>query len=190
MSDIAIRQIQLDDAESFHACLDAVARERRYLAQVQAPPLEKLRAFVGDSVAQDAAQYVAVLGDQVVGWCDVFAHWAYALQHVGTLGMGVAAPYRGQGIGRRLILKTLEHACAKGIYRVTLEAREDNHSAIRLYESVGFVHEARAACALRFDGVFFAGVQMARLQGAAVADPFHQASVPTPQVPAGPAPAS
>jgi hypothetical protein len=32
-----IRRIQLSDAEAFHACLDSVARERKYLAQVNRP---------------------------------------------------------------------------------------------------------------------------------------------------------
>jgi len=162
-----IRQIQLHDAEGFRACLDSVARERRYLAQVEAPPLEKVREFVAQSVVQDAAQYVAVNDEKIVGWCDVFAHWAYALKHVGTLGMGIQAEFRGQGLGRMLLLKTLEHALKNEIYRVSLEAREDNIRAIRLYEQVGFKHEGRAACALRFEGKYYTGITMALLQGPA-----------------------
>jgi putative acetyltransferase len=162
-----IRQIQLCDANSFRACLDSVARERKYLAQVESQPLEKINGFVAQSVEQDAAQYVAVVEEQVVGWCDVFAHWAYALKHVGTLGMGVKAEYRGQGLGRALLLRTLEHALKNEIYRITLEAREDNDRAIRLYEQVGFKHEGRAECALRFDGKFYAGIKMSLLQGPA-----------------------
>lgn len=160
-----IRRIRSSDAEAFHACLDAVARERRYLAQTEAPPIERVRQFVAESAAQDAAQYVAVVGEQVVGWCDVFAHWADALRHVGTLGMGVLPAYRGQGLGRRLLRRTLEHALHRGIFRVALEARADNERAIRLYESVGFRHEGLAPCALRFDGVFYPAVKMALLQG-------------------------
>lgn len=162
-----IRQIELQDAEEFRACLDSVARERKYLAQVEAPPLEKIREFVAQSVGQDAAQYVAIVDKKIVGWSDVFAHWAYALKHVGTLGMGIQAEFRGQGLGRALLIKTLEHALKNEIYRVTLEAREDNIRAIRLYEGVGFMHEGRAACALRFDGKFYTGITMALLQGPA-----------------------
>ena len=66
-----IRRIQPHDSESFRACLDSVARERKYLAQVEAPPLEKVREFVAQSVEQDAAQYVALVDEQVIGWCDV-----------------------------------------------------------------------------------------------------------------------
>ena len=164
---ITIRQIQIEDAEGFRSCLDSVARERKYLAQVEALPIERIREFVASSVAADAAQYVAVADGEIIGWCDVFPHWAYALKHVGTLGMGVRADHRGQGLGRALLVKTLAHALKNGIYRVTLEAREDNLGAIRLYERLGFKHEARTLCALRFDGVFYAGVQMALLQGPA-----------------------
>jgi putative acetyltransferase len=162
-----IRQIALNDAEGFRDCLDSVARERMYLAQVEAPPLEKVREFVASSVENNAAQYVAVADERIVGWCDVFAHWAYALNHVGTLGMGVHAGFRGQGLGRALIHATLEHALKNGVFRITLEAREDNLRAIRLYEQVGFKHEGRAPCALRFDGKFYTGVTMALLQGPA-----------------------
>lgn len=168
---LVIRQIQAQDTPAFHACLDAVAQERRYLAQLQAPPPQRVQEFVAQSVAQDAAQFVALVGPpespQLVGWCDVFPHWAQAVAHVGTLGMGVQAGFRGQGIGRALMGQTLAHALAKGIYRVTLEARADNLRAIHLYEQMGFRHEARTRCAMRFDGVFHDGVQMALLQGPA-----------------------
>lgn len=33
-------------AEGFHSCLDAVARERRHIALVQAPPLERIELDV------------------------------------------------------------------------------------------------------------------------------------------------
>ena len=167
MQDYEVRKITLADAPSFRECLDSVARERKFLAQVDAPPLERMEKFVADSVSQNAAQYVAVSDSKVIGWCDIFPHWAYALQHVGVLGMGILEPHRGQGLGRRLITKTLEHALSNGILRVTLEAREDNVRAIRLYESVGFKHEGRAPSALRFDGVFYTGATMALLQGPA-----------------------
>ena len=165
----SIRRIQIEDAASFWECLDSVARERAYLAQVEALPVERVREFVANSVQHDAAQYVAVVDGVVVGWCDVFPHWAYALSHVGTLGMGVHTNHRGQGLGRALLVQTLQHALKKGVFRVTLEAREDNVRAIRLYEKMGFKHEARTPCALRFDGVFYAGIQMALLQGPASA---------------------
>jgi ribosomal protein S18 acetylase RimI-like enzyme len=160
-----IRPIQLDDAAGFRECLDAVARERLYLAQVEAPPLERVCEFVANALEQGAAQYVAVVDGRIVGWCDVIPHWAYALKHVGTLGLAVHASHRGQGLGRALMTKTLDQALKNGVFRVTLEAREDNTRAIRLYEQMGFKHEYLAPGAMCFDGVYYAGVKMALLQG-------------------------
>lgn len=162
---ITIRQIQVSDALGFRECLDAVAKERRYLAQVEALPLERVQSFVKNSVTNDAAQFVAVDQGTVVGWCDIFAHWAYALQHAGGLGMGVLASHRGAGVGERLLRETLAKAAANGITRVTLEARSDNTRAIKLYERLGFQHEALKQRALRFDGLYYDAVQMYLLQG-------------------------
>jgi putative acetyltransferase len=156
----AIVPIEAAHAQGFHDCLDAVAREQRYLAQLQAPPFEKLRGFIADSVAADAAQFVALDAGQVVGWADIFPAWAQAVAHCGTLGMGVLASHRGQGVGRRLLLACIDKARDKGISRVTLEARADNQRAIRLYLSVGFQHETIKRRALRFEGEYFDAVQM------------------------------
>ncbi len=166
-AEVRIAPIALDHAEGFHACLDSVAREGRYLAQWHALPLERVQGFVRDSVEQDAVQFVALAGERgaerVVGWADVFPHWAHALQHVGTLGMGVHADFRGQGLGRRLLAACLEKAERKGLLRVELSARADNLRAIRLYEALGFRHEGLKRRALRFPDGFHDSVSMAWL---------------------------
>jgi len=164
---IRIAPIEAGHAEGFHACLDAVARERRFLGQIEAPPLERVRGFVRDSVASAVPQWVALDGERVVGWCDVFPHWAAALCHTGRLGMGVLATHRGRGIGRRLLAACVTAARAQGISRIELEARADNAAAIALYESAGFAHEALKRRAMRFDGVYFAAVQMSWVDDAA-----------------------
>ena len=157
---IAIIPIAETHAESFRACLDAVAREKKYLAQIEALPLERIQSFVRESVENDAAQFVALDGPRVIGWCDIFPAWAHAIQHCGNLGMGVLAEYRGQGIGKQLLIAFIAKARAKGITRVELEVRADNERAIKLYERVGFVKEARKRNAMRFDGVYYDAVQM------------------------------
>ena len=160
---VEVAPIALEHAAGFHACLDVVAKEKRYLAQTQALPLERIEGFVRDSVANDAVQFVALDGTTVVGWADIFPAWADAVQHCGSLGMGVLAAYRGQGIGERLLRACLSKACAKGITRIELEARADNERAIKLYERVGFEHEAVKRHAMRFDGVYYDAVQMSIL---------------------------
>ena len=45
---------------------------------------------------------------------------------------------RGQGLGRALVQRSLERAGERGCERIELDTTEDNHNAIRLYESFGF----------------------------------------------------
>jgi RimJ/RimL family protein N-acetyltransferase len=164
---LPILAIAQSHAASFRACLDAVAREQRYLAQIEAPALEKIEGFVRQSVADDAVQFVAVDGGRVVGWADVFPAWAHAVAHCGALGMGVLPSHRGQGIGKRLLQACIVKAWRKGLTRIELEARADNEAAIRLYEGQGFVHEALMRQAMRFDGVYFDAVLMSLVRSEA-----------------------
>lgn len=164
---VQICPVEEAHAQSYRACLDEVARERRYLAQIKALPLERIQAFVRESVAADAVQFMAVDDGRVVGWADVFPDWAHAVAHRGSLGMGVLPAYRGQGIGRRLLQACIDKAWAKGLARIELEVRADNVRAIALYQAMGFTHEALKRQALRFDGAYFDALQMSLLRSAA-----------------------
>jgi ribosomal protein S18 acetylase RimI-like enzyme len=161
---LPIVPVQAALAASYRECLDIVARERRYLAQTEALPLDRIAGFVCDSVANDAIQFFAVDGERVVGWADIFPAWAHAVLHCGSLGMGVHPAYRRQGLGRRLLAACIEKAWRKGLTRIELEARADNTAAIALYEKLGFEHEAVKPMAMRFDGVYFSAVQMRLLR--------------------------
>jgi [ribosomal protein S18]-alanine N-acetyltransferase len=61
--------------------------------------------------------------------------------HVTTLG--VHPEYRGRGIGERLFVAILAEAIRRGVQRASLEVRESNESARRLYEKYGFTPVAR-----------------------------------------------
>jgi ribosomal protein S18 acetylase RimI-like enzyme len=53
-------------------------------------------------------------------------------------GMGVLPERRREGIGEALMRAVLERARALGLHRVTLEVLEQNETARRLYERLGF----------------------------------------------------
>jgi putative acetyltransferase len=164
MSPVEIRPITMHDVPGFHAALDTVAREQRYLAQVAAPPVDRIEGFVHESVSKDLVQFVAVADGTVVGWADVLPEWAQALAHTGSLGMGLLPAWRGQGLGARLLQACIHKAWAKGLTRIELAARADNTRAIRLYERLGFQHEGIKRRGMRFDGVYFDTVSMGLLR--------------------------
>jgi RimJ/RimL family protein N-acetyltransferase len=149
--------------ESFRAAVDSVAREHRYLALLEAPPLEAVRAFVRDNIRNGHPQFVALVDGAVVGWCDIIPRDWESLRHSGVLGMGVIPEYRGQGIGGALLAATLEAAKQKGLTRIELTVRTDNEPARKLYEKLGFVHEGRFLRHLKIDGEYRDSDQMALL---------------------------
>ena len=163
MASVEIVLITQDHIESFHRALDFVARERRYLSFLEAPPLPSVRAFVLDNISHGYPQLVAVSAGQVVGWCDVVPKPRPIDAHVGVLGMGLLPEFRGQGLGDRLIRQTLAAARAFGLSRVELSVRESNAGAITLYNRVGFEIEGLQRSATRVEGVYENVVLMAIL---------------------------
>lgn len=151
----------------FHAALDSVAKERRYLAMLEAPSLPRTRRFVLDSLKAGAVHRVAVTDDSVVGWCDLRPKTAPTLRHTAVLGMGIVAACRGLGIGSRLLASALELADARGIRRSELLVRSDNAPAIALYRKFGFAEEGTCRNYMCIDGVDFDALLMARLDPAA-----------------------
>ncbi|MDB5542539.1 MAG: putative acetyltransferase [Devosia sp.] len=138
---VEIVPIEEGHIEGFHRTLDFVARERRYLALLEAPPLESTRAFVLDHIKRGHPQFVALVAGEVVGWCDVTAKDRPIHAHTGVLGMGLLPPFRGQGIGADLMQRTLAAAKAFGLHRVELTVRQDNANAMALYRKIGFATE-------------------------------------------------
>ena len=138
-------------APGYRSALDSVAHERRYLSSLEAPPIERTLAFVASNIANGNPHFVAIAEDQIVGWCDIVRDSHPWRRHVGTLGMGVVANFRGQGIGRMLIVAALAAAKAEQFRRVQLDVYSSNANAIALYESVGFVVEGRQRDAILND---------------------------------------
>jgi len=151
---IQIVPIAEEHVEGFHHALDEVARERCYLGFVQAPPLASAREFVQSNVANGVPQFVALCGDQVVGWCDVSPQRREGFAHCGVLGMGVCKAFRRRGIGARLIARTLERARVRGLERVELEVFASNQAAVELYKKSGFAVEGTKRNARKLDGVY------------------------------------
>jgi RimJ/RimL family protein N-acetyltransferase len=151
---VDIVPIEEGHIEGFHRALDFVARERRYLSFLEAPPLESTRAFVLDNIKRGRPEFVAVAAGDLVGWCDVLPKERPIYARTGVLGMGLLPPFRGQGIGAALIRRSLDAARAFGLHRVELTVRENNASAVRLYKKVGFEVEGLQRDAVRVDGVY------------------------------------
>ena len=159
--DAVIAPITPGHVEGFHRALDIVARERLYLTLTRAPSLPDTRALVLDAIAKGDPRHVALVGGEVVGWCDITRHLVAARSHRGRLGMGVVPDHRGRGLGSRLIRATLDEARRAGFTRIELEVYVDNAPAMTLYETAGFVREGLVRDVSRIDGRYRDAITMA-----------------------------
>jgi RimJ/RimL family protein N-acetyltransferase len=157
---VTIVPISIEHAKGYNRVLDGVARERKYLALLEGPPLARTLEFVTRNIAKGYPQFVALADGDVVGWCDITPDSRPVHAHVGTLGMGLLPPFRGRGNGAALIERALRaHRC--GMVRVELSVYSDNRPAIALYESFGFRTEAVMKDAACIDGHYKDVVLMA-----------------------------
>lgn len=159
---VAIVPAEERHARGYHAALDAVARERKFLCFLEAPPLERSLEFLRGLRAGGGVQVVAVTdSDAVIGWCDISRGERESVAHAGTLGMGLLKDYRGKGLGRRLMESALAAAKTLGFERVELEVFASNAPALALYRSLGFAQEGLKRKARKVDGRYDDVVVMA-----------------------------
>jgi RimJ/RimL family protein N-acetyltransferase len=104
-----------------------VADERRYLKAVRRNA--------------DAAVYVALDGDRIVGRLSLARDPHPASKHVADLGLMVAATHRRRGIGTALLDAAVAWAKGSGVSKLELHVFPWNEPAIQLYERFGFERE-------------------------------------------------
>ena len=162
--DLQIARMTQEHIEEFHRAVDVVARERKFLSYLEAPPLSQSREFVLGMIAKGNPIFVAIADDKVVGWCDVVRVDRPVHAHVGVLGMGLLPEFRGKGHGTKLINVILADALREGMLRVELTVHADNERAIGLYEKAGFAREGVKRDAVCIDGRYIDSILMAKLE--------------------------
>ena len=81
--------------------------------------------------------FIAWRGESPVGCCALIAKTPGVFE----LGkMAVAAPFRGQGIGRALLKYAIQEARSRGVKTLVLGSNTKLQAAIHLYETSGFRH--------------------------------------------------
>ena len=151
----AILPIEQRHIPSYRETGDAVARERKFLALLEAGPLPETEKFVVNHIGRGNLLFVVVSGEQAVGWCDIARKDNRVVYlHCGVLGIGLLPHFRGRGIGRRLMETTIAAAFAAGMTRIELTVRESNTNAITLYKNLGFNTEGLHRNAVCIDGQY------------------------------------
>ena len=96
-------------------------------------PWSKL-ALAGE-LRNDVAHYLVMEADGVI--CGYGGMWLL-FEEAHVTNVAIMPDYRGQGRGKRLMLAMMRHAVKRGAEKMTLEVRESNTVAQKLYAGLGF----------------------------------------------------
>ena len=136
MTAFEIRRGRPEDARGLAELFAAVAEERDGIAT---EPRVDVDARTEQFAASIEGTIVAVAAGDFVGSLHVDA----TRFGVGELGMGVARPWRGRGVGSALLIAAIEKARGDGLHKLSLEVFPHNEAAIALYRKFGFLEEGR-----------------------------------------------
>ena len=151
---VRIRPARMSDLRSYHACFDAVARERIHLGMVAAASLQDSRGWMRMVLGAKCPFYVVLDGRRIVGWCDAGPREMEGFRHTVGLGMGLLPEMRGRGLGARLLRKAIAHCRRRRIEKIELQVYASNRAARALYRKFGFRQEGRRVRARKLDGKY------------------------------------
>ena len=94
------------------------------------------KASFVESMEEENNHYLLVTVDGgIVGYC---GYWGIAGEGY-IYNVAVKASHMRQGIGQRMLEELIKQAVDRGIDSLTLEVRQSNEAAIRLYKKLGFI---------------------------------------------------
>jgi RimJ/RimL family protein N-acetyltransferase len=152
---VVIRPARVSDAPAMVDYMEALIAERLDTISVRTcPTLEDERDWIlRAEISERTIIMLATHGDVVVGLLDLSAGDRPDNRHAGRFGMSVARRWRGRGVGRKLLAAAIEATRDwPGFCRIELECVAWNEAGFRLYQSLGFVLEARKTKAINLRG--------------------------------------
>lgn len=160
---IRVRPATMRDLKGYHACFDAVARERVHLGSVAAPSLKHLRGWLRSVLDAKCPFLVVASGRRIVGWLDAAPRQMEGFRHTVGLGMGLLPEMRGRGLGSRLLRKAIAQCRRRRIEKIELQVYAGNRPARALYRKFGFKQEGRRVRARKLDGKYDHVILMGKL---------------------------
>jgi RimJ/RimL family protein N-acetyltransferase len=140
MTTFHVREACPEDADAILRLFEAVAAERQFI--LTEPPIDRelrRQRFLDGLQSDEAQRFVAEVEGEIVGDLAAFRSGTGPA----TIGMQVAAPWRGQGVGTALMHACVGWARELGVHKLSLQVFPWNDAAIALYRKFGFVEEGR-----------------------------------------------
>jgi putative acetyltransferase len=166
---VEIREARPEDAAALISYLRRVFAEPGINLITEADEfsltVEMESRFIRDLARADNSLFlVAEAGEHIIGQLTLEGAKRRNVRHTAVLGLTVAREWRGQGIGRRLLERSIEWAHQSGVVtRIELHVFTRNKGAIRLYQRCGFEIEGTRRNSVRRDGEYLDDLVMALL---------------------------
>ena len=163
----AIRAWREDDAAQLVSVMPKMTAESDFLAYMPGEfkmTVEQEVEFIRNHHAKPQSWSVLVeLDDNIIAFASGESQDRKRYAHHAEFGLTVARDYWGQGLGRKLTELAIDWGRQIGLHKLYLRVFDHNLRAIKLYESTGFVEEARLKDdLLRGDGTYGDTIVMAR----------------------------
>jgi putative acetyltransferase len=139
-----VRPAQPRDAQSFFEMWSAVVAEGRYVRpdQTRRDAGFYRRAF-RRSWSSDRVDLIAAAEERVIGHLTAAREEGTNCDHVASVGLAVAADWRGRGVGSALMEDAIDWGRQVGVEKLALSVFPHNQAAIDMYRRFGFVEEGR-----------------------------------------------
>lgn len=140
--DISVREADLADPEQAVVLVEMLDAYMRDPMEGGSAPSEQVKRELIPGLRAHPACYVflALRGEKPVGFAICFLGFSTfnARPLINIHDIFVQASVRGAGIGKLLLDRIEAEARSMNVCAITLEVREDNHRARRLYSKFGF----------------------------------------------------
>ena len=157
---LLIRLVAVEDAGALIDYAHAVSAESNFLTFGPGEfnrTLQGEEEFINQRLAADNHLFIlGTVDDVVVALLNFTGGSRPRLRHSGGFGLSVRKNYWGLGIGSLMLDTLIEWARRTGIVKkINLQVRADNHRAIQLYKSKGFVREGTLHKEIYLNGKYF-----------------------------------
>ena len=144
MENIVIRKAKVEDAQAILNYLDQIGEESDNLTfgeeGIGYTLIDEEKLILGFDENLNSTMFIALDNERIVSISNLSASKRERTKHVSVLGISVLKSHWNKGIGKKMMKTLVEFAKqAPDTKAIHSEVRSDNHHAIHLYESFGFI---------------------------------------------------
>lgn len=131
-----IRDLRSEDAAALYQCFCAFSEASLRVFRSQPFTLAEARMLAAQAGQPGCMRAIGLVGGEAAGYASL--SWAGSTESYPMLSIGVADPFQGKGLGRKMMEHLLGWAQGRGFPGVDLWVFKDNWRALRLYSTLGF----------------------------------------------------